>query len=235
TVRMPAYLVPTILFPIMFYVLFGLAMSPKDGSNAAATYLIATYGAFGVIGASFVGFGVGVAVERGQGWLLVKRASPMPPMAYFVARIVMSMAMSLLLSILLLTLGVLFGHVSLSVGRMAMLSLTLVLGSLPFCAMGLALGYLAGPNSAAAIVNLVYLPMSFASGLWIPMEILPSFFKHVAPFLPAYHFAQLALTAIGAGNGDSVATHLAVLCGFTIGFLALALRAYRLDEGKLYG
>ena len=40
-----------------------------------ATYLLATYATFGVIGAALFGFGVGVAVERGQGWMLLKRAS----------------------------------------------------------------------------------------------------------------------------------------------------------------
>jgi ABC-2 type transport system permease protein len=235
TARLPAYIVPTILFPVMFYILFGLAMGSKTTGNEAATYLIATYGAFGVIGASFVGFGVGVAIERGQGWLLVKRASPMPPMAYFVAKIAMSMIFSLLLAGLLVTLGIVFGHVQLPVTTILLLAATLVLGSLPFCAMGLAIGYLAGPNSAAAIVNLVYLPMSFASGLWIPMEVLPGFFKHLAPFLPAYHFAQLALASIGMAGRDNAATHLVVLGAFAVGFLLLALRGYRQDEGKLYG
>ncbi|MEO8200926.1 MAG: ABC transporter permease [Gemmatimonadota bacterium] len=235
TIRLPAYVVPTLLFPVMFYVLFGLTMNRGDHQADAATYLIATYGAFGVIGASFVGFGIGVATERGQGWLLLKRASPMPPMAYFAAKIVMSMLFSLILIIILVTLGTLFGHVRIPVTTVLLLAGILVAGSLPFCAMGLALGYLAGPNSAPAIVNLVYLPMSFVSGLWIPMEMLPSFIKHIAPFLPAYHFAQLALGSIGASSGGSVIGHVLALLGFAIGFLALALRAYRNDEGKLYG
>lgn len=235
TVRLPVYVIPTLLFPLMFYVLFGLTLGSKSGDAlSAATYLIATYGAFGVIGASLVGFGISVATERGQGWLLVKRASPMPPMAYFTAKIAMSMLFSLILVILLLALGIGFGHVRLPISTMLVLSGTLVAGSLPFCAMGLALGYLAGPNSAAAIVNLIYLPMSFASGLWIPMEILPRFFKAIAPALPAYHFAQLALGTIGAGAG-SPATHLLALGGFTFGFLALAIFAYRRDDGRSFG
>ena len=56
-----------------------------------STYLVATYGCFGVIGAAFFGFGVGVATERGQGWMLAKRVSPMPIGAYFAAKIFMSL------------------------------------------------------------------------------------------------------------------------------------------------
>jgi len=235
TIRLPGYVIPTILFPLMFYILFGLALGPKAGGGVeAATYLIATYGAFGVIGASLVGFGVSVATERGQGWLLVKRASPMPPMAYFIAKIAMSMLFSLVLVILLLTLGTSFGGVELPVSTMLALTGTLVAGALPFCAMGLAIGYLAGPNSASAIVNLIYLPMSFASGLWIPMEILPKFFKVLGPMLPAYHFAQLGLASLGYGQGSAL-IHLLVLGGYALIFLAIALFAYRRDEGRTFG
>lgn len=77
--RLPAYAVPTIGFPVMFYLLFGVAMSGTrvTGGRDISSYLLATYGAFGLIGAGLFALGVGVAVERAQGWLLVKRASPM--------------------------------------------------------------------------------------------------------------------------------------------------------------
>ena len=73
--RMPGYAIPSIAFPAMFYLLFGVIFGRQNvGAVSMSTYLIATYGAFGVIGASLFGFGVGVAIERGQGWLLLKRA-----------------------------------------------------------------------------------------------------------------------------------------------------------------
>ena len=99
---------------------------------------------------------------------------------------------------------------------------TLVLGAIPFCALGLGLGYFAGPNSAPAIVNLIYLPMAFASGLWIPFEMLPPVVKAIAPFLPPYHLGQLALGAIGAGRGAPAWSHVVALAGFTLVGLGLA-------------
>src|ERR1700730_14505397 len=83
--RLPIYSISTILFPLMFYVLFGLWMNPRGrvGSLGVSTYLIATYGTFGIMGASLFANGAGVATERGLGWMQVKRASPMPPFAYF--------------------------------------------------------------------------------------------------------------------------------------------------------
>ena len=73
--RVPAFVVPTVLFPLIFYVFFGVALGHQrvPGSVLLGQYLIATYGTFGVMGASLFGFGVYVAVERGQGWLQVKR------------------------------------------------------------------------------------------------------------------------------------------------------------------
>ncbi len=168
-----------------------------------ATYLIATYGAFGVIGASLFGFGVGVAIERGQGWMLLKRASPMPPMAFFAAKLAMCTIFAAAVFFVLAALGVTFGHVRMPSAVWLRLATTLVLGAIPFCALGLGLAYLVGPNSAPPIVNLIYLPMSFLSGLWIPFEVLPPAVKAIAPFLPAFHLGQLALGAIGAGAGSA--------------------------------
>src|ERR1017187_1612474 len=85
--RMRSYSLSTILFPLMFYCFFGLAMAPAAGTGTSmARYLIATYGAFAIMGSTLYAFGVGIAVERGLGWLEVKRASPMPLGAYFFAK-----------------------------------------------------------------------------------------------------------------------------------------------------
>ena len=236
--RLPAYSLPTLAFPCVFYLFFGIAFGSHGvgtGSTTMATYLIATYGAFGVIGASLFGFGVGVATERGQGWMLVKRATPMPPAAYFAAKTAMSLLFGLIIVLLLTALGVAFGGVRMPLATWAGLAATLVAGAIPFCAMGLFLGYLAGPNSAPAIVNLVYLPLSFCSGLWIPVQVLPPFLKHLAVYLPPYHFAQLALHWLGADQGGRVVVHVAALLGFTVLFLAGARWAFLRDEGKTYG
>jgi len=69
--RLRAYSISTISFPLMFYVLFGLVLNSKDaavGGIAIATYLIPSYGTFGVMGASLFGTASGLAAERGLGW-----------------------------------------------------------------------------------------------------------------------------------------------------------------------
>jgi ABC-2 type transport system permease protein len=231
--RMPAYALPTIAFPVMFYVLFALTFgggSRGTGGTGMSTYLIATYGAFGVIGAALFGFGVGVAVERGQGWMTLKRATPMPPLACFAAKLLMAALFAAIIVLLLSVLGVMFGGVRLPASAWARLAATLVLGAIPFGALGLALGYVAGPNSAPAVANLVFLPMSFASGLAIPIELLPPFVRSAAQFLPPYHLGQLALAAIGASTAAPAWTHVLILAGFTALGAGVGLWGYRRDE-----
>jgi ABC-2 type transport system permease protein len=235
--RLRAYTLSVISFPVMFYVLFGLVLNAKEaiGSTGVPTYLIATYGTFGVMGASLFGTASGLAADRGLGWLQVKRASPMPPFAYFAAKVILSMIFSATVVALLLILGISFGGVRLPFGEMAELVGTLVAGSLPFSAMGLAIGYFAGPNSAPAIINLFYLPLSFCSGLWVPYMFLPKFVQQIALALPPYHLSQLALGIVGAGRHESAISHWEVLFAFTLICLGVARIGFQRDQGKLYG
>jgi ABC-2 type transport system permease protein len=235
--RLPAYAIPTIAFPVMFYLFFGIAMSGSrmTGGRSIAGYLLATYAAFGVIGAGLFASGVGVAMERAQGWLLLKRASPMSAGTYLFGKIAASMVFAAVIVVLLSLCAAAFGGVRLATGRWALLLLTLVLGTVPFCAIGLALGYMAGPNSAPAIVNVVHLPSALAAGLWIPVHMLPSGMRAIAPWLPQYHLGQLALTITGSAIDPDTTRHVLALALWTAMGFAAAAWAYRRDEGAMYG
>jgi len=223
--------------PVMFYLLFGVALgggARSVASTRVTTYMIASYGVFGVVGSALFGLGIGLATERAQGWMLVKRASPMPPSAYFAAKVAMSMLFAACVALLLFAAALTVGGARLPLGTWLALGATLVFGAVPFCAMGCAIGALAGPNSAPAVVNLLYLPMSFASGLWIPYELLPRAVQTISPMLPPYHLARLALHVIGADH-SAPAGHVAALAGFSVAFLAVAVAAFRRDDGRTYG
>lgn len=225
--RLPVYSLSTLLFPVMVYVMFGLSFG--DGTVGAVSrqlYLAVSYSAFGVVGACLFGFGVNIAAERGQGWLLPRRASPAPPLAYFVAKMFMAAMFSLAIIAMLMILGFTFGGVAIAPGDLAALVGVLLVGSLPFSAMGVALGYLSGPNSAPAVVNLLYLPMAFAGGMWVPVQFLPEVIQTVAPYLPTYHFTQLALAVVGAGAGNA-GHHLLILGLTTAACLAAAVVVLR--------
>lgn len=232
-VRLPAYAIPTIAFPVLFYLFFGILM-PQPHAQAPARYLLASYGAFGATGAALFAFGVGVATERGQGWIAVKRASPMPPSAFIVAKAVGSLAFAALIATIMFALAAFAGHVEMRAGQWIALFVVLVAGTLPFCAIGLALGTIVPPNSAAAVVNLIYLPFSFCAGLWVPIAELPHAIRAAAPLLPTYHFGQLALAAVGIGH-DATGQHAFALGLWAAVGAGAAVWALARDEGRTYG
>ncbi|MEO5629268.1 MAG: ABC transporter permease [Thermomonas sp.] len=223
--RNPGFLLPVILFPTVFYLMFGVVLVRSEAPGMA-TYLLASYGTFGVMSPGLFGFGVSLALERDNGLLTLKRALPMPPAAYLLGKMLMAMIAAAVVILMLLVLAVGVAHVALTTGQAAALLLTGTLGVLPFCALGMLVGTLIKGQGAPGMLNLVYLPMSFLSGLWVPLQVLPAALQRIAPIWPSYHLDQIALHALGVTHAP-VMQHVLVLCGFTIGFLWLAARRLR--------
>ena len=111
--RLRMYTISVLTFPVMFYVLFGLLLNANQSiaGTRVAVYLIPSYGTFGVIAASLFATAAGLAADRGLGWLQVKRASPMPPFAYFTAKLLTSVLFSTVVVLSLFALGITFGGV----------------------------------------------------------------------------------------------------------------------------
>lgn len=233
--RLPAFVLPTLGFAPVFYSLFGFTLRGPD-QPLRALYLLATYGAFGVMGAALFCLGNGVATERGQGWMLWKRTTPMPLTAYFAAKAAVAVAFGAVIVAILFVLAAGPAGVRLPLGTWAGLAGVLIAGAIPFCAVGLALGYVAGPNSAPAIINLIYLPASLCSGLWLPIDMLPRFLQRIALWLPPYHYGQLALRVIGKERGGGAWwIDAGVLAATTVLGLVAAAILMRRDDGRTYG
>jgi ABC-2 type transport system permease protein len=222
--RTPAFAVPTLVFPAMFYLLFGVMMGSARGDSQFALHALARYGIFGTMAPGLFGFGVSLAFEREQGLLTLKQALPMPPASYLLARMANAMVFVFISTLLLFAIAVFLGHVHLSLWNAAGLIIVDVLGVLPFCAMGLFVGSLVSGQAAPAIVNLIYLPMAYLAGLWVPLQYLPKMVQDMAPLWPAHHLAQLALASVGAPWTGSAGVHLAALLGVTVLFMCLAMR-----------
>ncbi len=222
--RTPMFAVPTLVFPTLFYVLFGVLLAGPRAGASAAQYLLATYGVFGVMGAALFGFGVSLAIERENGYLELKRALPMPPGAYLLAKMAMAMLFASIISILLALLAAGLANVSLAPWQWVALWGVNAAGALPFCAIGLYIGSLVGGSGAPAVVNLVYMPMAFLSGLWMPLNVLPAVFAKIAPIWPAWHLGQLALKVVDRDAGSSAWMHVIVLAAITVAFFLLARR-----------
>jgi ABC-2 type transport system permease protein len=226
--RTRAFSLSVIGFPVMFYLLFGTS----NRHNMFARYLMPSYSCMGVVSACLFGIGMGIALERAQGWLELKQASPMPRFAYLAAKTISCAAFALVIVAALVVLGVTLGGVTLTVGEAFKLALVVLAGSIPFTAMGLLVALLVPPNAGPGVINLIYLPMSFASGFWMPVTYLPHWLRIIAPALPTYHLGQIALNIFGYAQSGSMLVHWEALAGFTLLMLGAAWIIFTRSEAK---
>ncbi len=233
--RTPAFSLPTLLFPTMFFAFFGLPNADKTLAGVSAGgYLMASFGAYGVLAVMLFNFGAGVAFERATRMTLLMRATPLRSGVVLVSKLVAALVFALVTLGILFGFGVLAGGIHLPVETWLALVVWLLLGSLPFIALGFAVGYLASANAAVPLLNLIYLPLSFASGLFMPLQFLPRIIQKIAPYLPTYWYGQLAWSAVGAQT-KPVAQAVLWLAGYGVVFALIALRAYWREDNRLFG
>ena len=162
--------------------------------------------------------GVILATEREANLLTLKRALPLPPGATIVAKVVMSTVVAAIAVTLVVGVGLAAGRIGLSPPQVAVIWTVLIVGTIPFTAIGLLIGSLVSASSAPAYGNLVFLPMIWLSGLLIP---LPDFLESWVVIWPAFHLSQLALglsgveqfTFLPPGMAGAALAGVTVLCG----------------------
>jgi ABC-2 type transport system permease protein len=227
TLRAPAFSFPFLMMPAALYLLLGVVMagnSPEAASNPQiATYLISGFMAFAVMGPGIFGFGVGLAMERDQGLLKLKRAQPLPAGAHLFAKMAMSLAFSGVAAGSVAVTAVVAGKVIIGWGSLLILLAVMIVGSLPFCAIGFLIGAYSSAGASPAIANIAYLPGMWLSGMFFP---LPEVLRPWAVIWPSFHLNQTALGAAGIEEFSFVNPlwTAAVLVAITVLCTGLALR-----------
>ena len=183
------------------------------------------------MGSSLFGIGAGLALERGHGWLEMKRASPMPAAAYLLAKLCVSIIFAVGITILLMILGTALAGVHITFVEALRLLSVIAVGVLPFASLGLVIGLLMPSNAAPGVINLIYLPMSFCGGLWMPIEALPHWLQQIAHGLPSFWFARLALGSLGYSDSSPLLAW-ALLAFYTVVFLLAAAFIFRRQEAQ---
>ena len=229
--RNPGFMISILVFPVLFYLVFGLAFDFMDepGIQQSAIYAVMCSG-FGAIGVGLFGFSIQVANERAQGLILLKQVSPMPSIAYFLGKAATAAIFSFLVTILVCSLAIVVGDVEFGVGAILLLGTALAIGCLPFCALGFALGYWLTPTSVHGVANLIFLPLVFFSGLAFPLHFMPDYIASFALALPSFHLAELILGLSGYRDLSGVTAHLLTLLAYTMVFLLIGLFLYRREE-----
>lgn len=223
-IRDPVAALFSIAMPVgMFAVFATLFGAAGDGPVSGATLMLATFGAFGVISVALTP-GIGIAEDRERGWLQVKRVSPVPVRTTLAAKVVASLPVAFGVYAAMSLTAFAMGLFDTDIGTWLQIAGLLLLGSLPFALLSMAVGFIARGRSAPAIINAVFLPMAIAGGLWMPLKDLPPFVQDLAVWLPTYHTSQLGL---GLLVGDPIVDNIAALLAATAVAAFLAATAYR--------
>jgi ABC-2 type transport system permease protein len=112
------------------------------------------------------------------------------------------------------------------------LLLASLLITIPFTFLGIALGYSTNTKSAVAVANLLYLPLTYLGGLWMPPDRLPAGIANLSQFTPTRHAGEIGWAIVG---GHQVpASSIIWLVGFSVAFAIFAYWRYQRDERKRY-
>jgi ABC-2 type transport system permease protein len=226
--RYPAFSVPTLAFPGLFFLLFVSSREDRD-----ATLLLASFAGFAFLAVAFFQFGVGIAAERETPWERFLRTLPARTSARFAARLLSGTVFGLASAGVVVLVGLATTDAHLTAVRWGALVVALVAGAVPFALLGIALGYWASPRGALPVANILYLVLAFAGGLWTTPANLPSGVASISPLVPTRQFGNVLW---GATEGQLWRPRdWLLLLGWSAVFAALAAWGYRRDEGRRYG
>jgi len=226
-VRNARFFAFSLAFPLIIYFLFA---GPNRHGNwfgiPVPIYYMAGMVSWGTMIAVVAG-GARIAMERSVGWNRQLRLTPLTAWAYLRAKILGGYLIAILTIILLYSAGVLLG-VRLPAGRWAEMTGLVLIGLIPFAAMGVWLGHLLTPDSMGPAMGGITALFAFLGGTWFPPT---GFLLHIAQYLPSYWLVQAGHVAVtGAGWGARGWTVIAV---WTLILGGLAARAYRRDTKRV--
>lgn len=219
----------TFLLPIILLVLLGSVYGDETIDGVAGSrYLVAGMIGYGVVAVAFAGLAINLVIRRESGVLKRVRGTPLPPSVYLAAVILSEL---LVIGVMVLAQLVIARYV-LDAGYPSgawSLAATILLATACFAALGLALtGLVRSSEGSSALVNAVYLPMTFISGAFFSPDTFPGFVEALAHVLPLTYLLELVrdISVRGESIGDN-ATAIGVLLGWTAVGIFGALRLFR--------
>jgi ABC-2 type transport system permease protein len=219
----------TFFLPILFLVLLGSVYGDEriEGIRGA-TYLVAGLLGYGVVATAFAGLAITLVVRREAGVLKRVRGTPLPTSVYLAAAIASTLAVIALQVVA----QVFVGRFLLDArwpASPASFVLALLLGAVTFAALGLAVTTVVrSAEGSSAVVNAIYLPLTFISGVFFSTETLPGFLQALAAVSPLTYLLELLRRVFVDGSGLSgAATDVAVLLAWGLAGAVVALRWFR--------
>jgi ABC-2 type transport system permease protein len=190
-------------------------------------YYMTGMAAWGTMTAVIAG-GARIALERSLGWNRQLRVTPLSTRAYFQAKVLTGYLVAAFSIVLLYTAGLLLG-VRLSAGHWVTMTVMILVGLVPFAALGVLLGHLLSPDSMGPAMGGITSLMALLGGAWGPVAA-GGFVRDLTELLPSYWLVQAGKTALGGGLWP--AKGWIVLAVWTLVLTRLAVRAFQRDTQR---
>ena len=190
--RQPGFWIPTVLFPAMLYAFFGA----NSGGGAWAANAMASFAVYAVLGVGFFQFGVSVAQDRASPFATWQRSLPGSMMPQWIARIAAALLFVTLAVALVIALAHLMTDLDLPARAWVRLAAVSSLATVTATLMGIALGSVASARAAVPLANLIYLPLAYLGGLWVPPMAMPATINAISEWTPTRAMGELAWAAI---------------------------------------
>jgi ABC transporter DrrB family efflux protein len=229
--RVPAYLVFTVIQPVMFVLLFvyvfGGAIHIPGTSyvNFLMPGIIAQTAAF----ASFA-TAIALAQELKKGVIDRLRSMPMARSAVLTGRLAADTVRLLVTILIIVGVGYLVGFRFLNGfgPAVGMVVLATVFG-VAICTIAAFTGLAIGDEESVQAFGLIWLfPLTFVSSAFVPIATMPGWLQAFANHQPVtYVVDAMRALALGGPLAESLWKSIAWLAGIFIVFIPLAVRAYR--------
>jgi ABC-2 type transport system permease protein len=225
------FFVFSIGFPLVLYLV--IAAPNRDqhdfgGSGIdAPLYLMVGLAAFGTMNA-VLGTGARIAAERSTGWNRQLRLTPLSPRAYFRTKVLTAYLTAMVTIVLLYAAGALLG-VRISPGRWIEMTLLMLIGLIPFAALGILIGHLIGLDSIGPAMGGTTALLGLLGGVWFPIGT-DGVMHDIAVLLPSYWLVQASHVAVGGTAWRS--TGWLVVAAWSVVVALAAVWAYRRDTSR---
>jgi ABC-2 type transport system permease protein len=215
------YLLLTIGFPVLLYLLVGKSTATAYGVSFRAFYMV-SMATFGALSGAFNNNAIRISQERKEGWIRQLRLTPLPSQSYVVAKLVASMVTSVPAIAIVFILGSAYGGVDMPLWKWVVLAIAIWFGTFIFAALAVAIGYRISPDSVQPVAMIVFFAFSLLGGLWFPLS---GGLQNFAKFTPTYQVVKISTDVLHAGTVN-VANVVGIVVWFAI-FLGLAVLAVR--------
>jgi ABC-2 type transport system permease protein len=218
-------------FPLILYFVIAIPNRHiKDFSGtgvSAALYYMVSLASFGTM-MSMVSTGGRIAGERQVGWTRQLRITPLSPRAYLRAKVLTGYSMALLSLVALYISGALLG-VSLAASKWLEMTGLIIVGLIPFAALGIALGHMLTVDAIGPAIGGTVSLLALIGGTWFP--VTSGLLHDLGQFLPSYWLVQAGRVSLGGSAWG--AKGWAVVLGWSLVLSVLAAWAYARDTGRV--